>query len=163
MRPRYFTKDMQGDIADYQRQKQVAFDLMRKSITHAEVLQKKEADDLMNNNPPSDDLQYKISQEFIKVNEREKDGKRLHAKIQSTAQLMGKGVGRRVIPESCCSICHSQLCIAVKGLTILDCGHIYHTGCIDKYFRHLQVNEPNKEWKCPVCRTWVTRTFGHAF
>ena len=43
----------------------------------------------MNNNPPSDDVQYKISQEFIKVKEREKDGKRLHAKIQSTAQLMG--------------------------------------------------------------------------
>ena len=64
-----FTKDMQGDIADYQRKKQVEFDLMRKAIIHAEALQKKEADDLMNNNPPSDDLQYKISQEFIKVHE----------------------------------------------------------------------------------------------
>ena len=50
----------------------------------------------------------------------------------------------------CCSVCYEDIEVEKTGKTELTCRHIYHLGCIAKWFI------TNSEKTCPTCRKQAT-------
>ena len=50
----------------------------------------------------------------------------------------------------CCSVCFEDIEVEKTGKTELTCGHLYHPGCIAKWFI------TNSEKTCPTCRKEAT-------
>ena len=48
-----------------------------------------------------------------------------------------------------CAICHEDINFCTEEISVLNCGHLYHNGCLQQW---LSTNST-----CPECRSAVTR------
>ena len=48
-----------------------------------------------------------------------------------------------------CAICHEDINFCTEEISVLNCGHLYHNGCLQQWL--------NTNSTCPECRSAVTR------